>query len=264
MDSKIYDLIEPISKSFQKKSTSISPLVSYNTSPAIFTYRFPTPINLPDYDFEIALVNLETWNSFANVTSTNNIFRYSVDSGNTWKLITIETGSYEIESINDEIQRLMKTNGDWDAANSAYFITLSANTSTLKSIIDITNANYRIDFTISNSVRSILGFDSVILSQGHNVSENIVNIVDFNSIFVNCDCISESYVNGIPSPVIYSFGPKVSPGYRIVESPVNLIYLPLNRKTLSEFSIWITDQAGRPIDFRGENITIRFHIRNIK
>ena len=110
----------------------------------------------------------------------------------------------------------------------------------------------------------ILGFNSEILTQGHNVSENIVNIIDFNSIFVNCDCINESYVNGIASPVIYSFGPKVSPGYRIVESPVNLIYLPLNRKTLSEFSIWITDQNGRPIDFRGENITCRFHIRNIK
>mgnify|MGYP003529801874 FL=1 len=264
MEQKLIDLIEPISNSFQKKSLSISPLVSYNTSPGIFTYRFPTPIILHDYDYEIALVNLETWNSFANVTSANNLFKYSVDGGNTWKLITIETGAYELESINDEIQRLMKANRDWDAVNNAYYISVSANTSTLKSIIDITNADYKIDFTISNSLRSILGFDSVILSQGHNVSDSIVNIIDFNSIFVNCDCINGSYVNGISSPVIYSFGPKVSPGYRIVENPVNLIYLPLNRKTLSEFSIWITDQAGRPIDFRGENITCRFHIRSIK
>ncbi len=263
MDPRLINLIEPISNSFQKKSISISPLVSYSTS-GIFTYRFPTPIILPDYDFEIALVNLETWYSFANVTPINNLFRYSADGGNTWKLISIETGSYEIESLNDEIQRLMKINGDWNSENNAYYITLSANTSTLKSIIDITNADYTIDFTIANTIRSILGFDSIIIAEGHNVSENIVNIIDFNSIFVNCDCISESYVNGISSPVIYSFGPKVSPGYRIVESPVNLVYLPLNRKTLSELSIWITDQAGRPIDFRGENITCRFHIRNIK
>lgn len=264
MEQKIIDLIEPISNSFQKKSISISPLVSYSTSPEIFTYKFPTPIIFPDYDFEIALVNLETWNSFANVTSSNNLFRYSADGGNTWKLIAIETGSYELESINDEIQRLMKINGDWDITNSVYYITVLANISTLKSIIDITNVDYKIDFTISNSVRSILGFNSVILSKGLNISDSIVNIIDFNSIFVNCDCINESYVNGISSPVIYSFGPKVLPGYRIVESPVNLVYLPLNRKTLSEFSIWITDQNGRPIDFRGENITCRFHIRNIK
>lgn len=264
MEEKLINLIEPISKSFQKKSVSISPLVSYNTSPEIFTNRFPTPIALSDYDFEIALVNLETWYSFANVSSSNNQFRYSVDDGNTWKLITIETGSYELESINDEIQRLMKANGDWDVINDAYYISISANTSTLKSIIDIVNVDYKIDFTVTNSIRSILGFESVVLSLGHNISDNIVNIIDFNSIFVNCDCINESYVNGISSPVIYSFGPKVSPGYRIVESPVNLVYLPLNRKTLSEFSIWITDQAGRPINFRGENITCRFHIRNIR
>ena len=264
MEQKLINLIEPISTSFQKKSISISPLVSYNTSPSTFTTRFPTPITLSDYEFEIALVNLETWYSFANVTARNNQFRYSVDGGNTWKLISIETGAYELESINDEIQRLMKANGDWDAINDAYFISISANTSTLKSIIDVTNTEYKIDFTISNSISIILGFNSVILSHGRNISDSIVNIIDFNSIFVNCDCINESYVNGISSPVIYSFGPKVSPGYRIVESPVNLVYLPLNRKTLSEFSVWITDQVGRPIDFRGENITCRFHIRNIK
>jgi hypothetical protein len=258
---RLISLIEPICK---KKAMSISPLVSYNTSPSIFTYRFPSPIVLPDYDFEIALVNLETWYSFANIAPNNNLFRYSVDGGNTWKLIAIETGAYEFEALNDEIQRLMVVNGDWNAEENAYYITLSANTSTLKSSIDITNPDYKVDFTIGNTIRSILGFNSEILSHGYNVSENIINIIDFNSIFINCDCINESYVNGISSPVIYSFGPKVSPGFRIVESPVNLIYLPLNRKTLSEFSIWITDQDGRHIDFRGEYITCRFHIRNIR
>ena len=262
MEQKLFNLIEPISNSFQKKPVSISTIVSYNTSPEMFTYRFPTPIEFPDYNYEIGLVNFESWYSFANVTPTNYLFKYSVDDGNTWKLITIETGAYQIESINDEIQRLMKENGDWDQASNAFYVNISANTSTLKSIIDITNDEYKIDFTISNSLRSILGFDSVILSKGHNIPDNIVNIIDFNSIFVNCDCIRESYINGFQYPVMYSFGPKVSPGYRIVENPVNLVYLPLTRKTLSEFSIWITDQDGRPIDFRGENITCRFHIRN--
>src|SRR6267154_1556845 len=260
MEQKIIDLLEPISNRFQKKPLSISTLVSYNTSPELFTYRFGAPIELPDYDYEIALVNLETWNSFANVTEKNNLFRYSTDSGITWKLLTIDTGSYEIESLNDEIQKLMQMNGDWDSTNNTFYITTAANTSTLKSNIYISEAGYQVDFIIDNSIRSILGFNPMILSQGFHKSDNIVNIIDFNSIFVNCDCINGSYVNGMSSPVIYSFGPKVSPGYRIVESPVNLVYLPVNRKTISEFSVWITDQEGRPIDFRGENITCRFHI----
>jgi hypothetical protein len=264
MEQRIINLLEPISASFQKKPISKSILVSYNNSPEICTTRFPNPITLSDYDLEIAFVNLETWYSFANVTEKNNKSKYSVDGGNTWKLIIIEIGAYQIEAINDEIQRLMKQNGDWDSDSNAYYITLSANTSTMKSTLDITNSDYKINFTIPNSLRSILGFDSIILSKGYNISQDIVNIAEFNSIFVNCDCITESFVNGISSPVIYSFGTKVSPGFRIVESPVNLVYLPLNRKTLSELSIWITDQDGRPIDFRGDNITCRLHIRSVK
>ena len=207
MEQKIVNLIEPISNSFLKKPISIQTLVSYNTTPEIFTNRFPTPTNVDNC--EMALVNLETWNSFANVTPSNNKFRYSVDGGNTWKLIEIETGAYQLEEINEEMQRLMEVNGD------SLVITILANTSTLKSIIDITHKDYKIDFTIPNSLRSILGFHSVILSYGRSISNTIVNIIDFNSIFVNCDCISGSYVNGISSPVIYSFGPKVPPGDRI-------------------------------------------------
>ena len=264
MEEKIVSLIQPILNRFQKQPMSRSLLVSYNTSLEVFTTKFPTAIILPDYDYEIALVNLETWYSFANITETNNNLKYSVDDGISWKLLIVDIGAYEIESLNDEIQRMMKMNGDWDAANNAFYITISANTSTLQSSIDITHPKYKIDFTIPNSIRSILGFSPSTLSQGHHKSDNIVNIIDFTSIYVNCDCINGSYVNGIPSPVIYSFGPKVSPGYKIVESPVNLVYLPVNRKTLSEFTIWITDQKGRSIDFRGETITCRFHIRNMK
>ena len=40
--------------------------------------------------------------------------------------------------------------------------------------------------------------------------------------------ISGSYVNGATKNTIYSFFPKVSPGYKIIESPVNLVYLPIN------------------------------------
>ena len=120
MDQKIVNLIEPISNSFLKKPISIQTLVSYDTTPEIFTYRFPTPINVEDC--EMALVNLETWYSFANVTSSNNKFRYSVDGGNTWILIEMETGAYQLEEINDEIQRLM----------DSQIITILPNTSTLK------------------------------------------------------------------------------------------------------------------------------------
>ena len=62
-------------------------------------------------------------------------------------------------------------------------------------------------------------FTNETIGVGYNESPNIVNIIQVNSILVNLDIISGSYVNGSASPTIYSFYPNVSPGYKIVERP---------------------------------------------
>jgi hypothetical protein len=74
-----------------------------------------------------------------------------------------------------------------------------------------------------------------------------------------------SYVNGSQSPTLYSFYPNVSPGYKIVERPnPSLIYYPLSRHDISRMRVWLTDQNNNLIDLRGETITIRIHVREIK
>jgi len=73
--------------------------------------------------YEMALVNLETYNSFPNIDSTNNNFWYSPDNGTTtWFGIEIPEGSYEIVDINEYIQRIMKENGHFN--ENEYCITL--------------------------------------------------------------------------------------------------------------------------------------------
>ena len=47
----------------------------------------------------------------------------------------------------------------------------------------------------------------------------MVNIFTINSILVNIDTISGSYVNDSTQPTIYSFFPDVTPGYKIIENP---------------------------------------------
>ena len=85
----------------------------------------------------------------------------------------------------------------------------------------IINNNCEVDFRRYNSINSLLGFDSKRYTSGFNESENIVNILTINSILVNIDIISGSYVNGSTQPTIYSFFPNVSPGYKIIENPHN-------------------------------------------
>ena len=66
--------------------------------------------------------------------------------------------------------------------------------------------------------------------------------------------ISDSYVNGATKNTIYSFFPKVSPGYKIIESPVNLVYLPLILDTIDNLNVSITDQNDHLLNLRNEKI----------
>ena len=96
-----------------------------------------------------------------------------------------------------------------------------------------------------------------------NESENMINILTINSILVNIDIISGSYGNGSTQPTIYSFFPDVSPGYKIIENPHNLLYLPITADTIHSITIWPTDQNGNELNLRGENLSMRFYLREI-
>ena len=88
------------------------------------------------------------------------------------------------------------------------------------------------------------GFHSKLYTSGFNESENMINILTINSILVNIDIISGSYVNGSTQPTIYAFFPNISPGYKIIENPHNLLYLPIASDTIHSITIWLTDQNG--------------------
>ena len=104
----------------------------------------------------------------------------------------------------------MRKNGHYYKANDKDNIEISANTNTLKSEMFLRN-NYEVDFRKNNSINSLLGFCSKLYTSGFHESEDMVNILTNNSILVNSDIISGSYVNGFTQPTIYSFFPSVSP-----------------------------------------------------
>ena len=65
-------------------------------------------------------------------------------------------------------------------------------------------------------------------------------------------------------PTIYSFFPMVSPGYKIIESPVNLVYLPITLDVIDSLGVSITDQDDNLLNLRDEKLKIRFHIREAR
>lgn len=250
------------------------PTIIHTATKSDFTINFSPSIYLKaNKEYEAALLSINLYNSIPNITEENNIFKYSNDEGKSWKIITLNKGSYEIQAINDEIQRQMIINEDYDVENNKLYITLSADIAELKSIIEITNKRYLVDFNVENSIGPTLGFFREatetsrsfhkMIGYGYNKSNNIVDITKINLVQVNIDIISGSYVNGNQSPCIYSFDPyKVPPGYKLEERPnPTLIFYPVNRTNIHNLRIWLTDQDNKLVDFRGERVTIKILIR---
>ena len=232
------DLLKQIVKNTEHK-TSFQIIVSDNKSS--FNTRLNPTLQLDrDKGYEIALVNLETYYSFPNIDETNNAFVYSRDKGNSWVKIKILVGSYEIDDINNTIQHEMQKRGHHDPINEDYYINISANSNTLKSVL-ILEKDYQVDFNHQNSLTKVLGFTGAKYTEGFHESENVDNILSINSILVNIDIISGSYVYATTKNTIYSFFPKVSPGYKIIETLRNLVYLPITLDTIDRITVSITD-----------------------
>ena len=255
------EYLERIAKNTDHK-TSFQIILSNDKSN--FNTRFNPKLELDEKKkYEIALVNLETYYSFPNIDETNNTFVYSPDNGNSWEKIKIPEGSYEIDDINNAIQHEMEKRTHYDEINEDYYINIAPNTNTLKSVL-ILEKGYQVDFNHQNSLAKVLGFTGTKYTEGFHESENVVDILRINSILVNIDIISGSYVNGTTKSTIYSFFPDVSPGYKIIESPVNLVYLPITLNTIDSLNVMITDQDDHLLNLRNEKLTIRFHIREAR
>ena len=188
------ELLAKISRNTEPKGSHQIVVSSNKTR---FKTRFNPPMQLDkNKKYEMALVNLETYYSFPNIDASNNYFRYSPDGGVKWVEIFIPEGSCDIVDINDTIQQKMRQNGHYDSVNEDYYITISANANTLKAVMILDN-NYQVDFRQAHSVSGVLGFKNVIYTTNYQESENVVNILSVNSLYVNTDIIAGSYVNVI-------------------------------------------------------------------
>jgi len=156
------ELLEQIERNTSPK-TSTQIMVSENSTKIKTTFNPPLEL---DRKYEMALVNLEAYYSFPNLSDENNIFRYSPgfvevsrrgdedDSTRQrqWVEVQIPEGSYNLIDIAETIKIVMKRNGHNDES-----IKITANTNTLKSVLEI-QGDFQADFRARNSISSVLGF----------------------------------------------------------------------------------------------------------
>ena len=264
MDRSLEKIIEKLESWTRSQSYMI--VVSYKSifengqDTSIYTMKLEPPIILDSQDYEFALLDLETYYSFPNIDSSNNKLRYYSQTAGTYLVITFETGAYCLVELNESLSAKLKVNNDDNA------IKIDSIASSSKP--ELTTSKTIVDFTYPNSINKILGFGNQEYGNLTDesltyISENIVNIIDISSIYVNSDITSNSYENGKSSNVIYSFFPTVPPNFKIVERPNPPAYLPIERSFIDSISFWLSDNKGRRLNMRGENVTMRFYLKKI-
>ena len=171
--------------------------------------------------------------------------------------VTLEKGCYGLTDFNSEVQRQLKI------LNMQKVVQFKANYNTFKCVM-VLLPDYTINFL--DNLNEILGFEKKTytskLVARRIISENPVNIMTVNSILVHCNLISDSYLNGKKTTVIHSFYPNTDPGNKIIEKPVQYIYLPIPSDVIRQVTVWLTDQDQKVLDLRGETLTIKFHLRS--
>lgn len=232
---------------------------------------FPEIVLSPNIDYSCSLLDFTSYNSIPNITEgKNNEFKCkwivkekqrdargketSVDVSKE-KTISLPTGSYEVE----DILKYLKSEF---AANK---ISLSYEISDASSTVKI-EFNTKIEW-IGGTLLNLIGFQrrQFFESKTKYSSDHIVKITNIDLIRIECDIVSGSYINGRNCHTVHQFSHcKVPPGHKFIEVPKHMIYLPIKEKQLRSIQISIVDQNGDLIDFRGEQISCRIHIKQVK
>lgn len=194
--------------------------------------------------YTIGLVELLTFNSIPNIDVGNN--KFYVDD----QIVTIPTGSYEIEDIENYLR----------GALPEINLSIRPNNNELHSEI---KCDGRINFVPTDSIGRLLGFGSHILEPGiQHKSDSPVAILKVNTLQVQCNITTGAYMNEHQVHTIHEFFPVVPPGYKIIEVPSHVIYLPIVVRAIHHLQLKIVDQDGELVNFRGEIITIRLHVKS--
>ena len=148
------------------------------------------PLQTNNKQFKIAITFLSAYNGIFNVTSDNNKFYFFKSiSDDDHIQISIRPGVYEIESLNNEIKRIIIDEGHYTEEEYPFHIKPDFNT--LGSIIEISSPGPIVSFTPNDSVGELLGFGKTTIYGEYNISPNPVDIISFDNILSSVILLGE-------------------------------------------------------------------------
>ena len=226
--------------------------------------HFFQPLQTNNKQFKIAITFLSAYNGIFNVTNRNIKFYFKknlIDED--FNQIRIPEGAYEIESLNDEIKRIIIDKEYYTI--ESYPFTIKPNFSTLGSIVEIKSKGPIIGFVFHDSIGNLLGFNETILYEEYNLSPNPVDILSFDNIILETDIAQGMIFKGRRSGIIHNFTMDVDPGYKYIEKFRGGVqwYMMNTKDFISSINIKLKNENDNFVSFNGQSITFRLSIKEI-
>ena len=228
-----------------------------NVSPdgSSFQVSLNEPILVPKgaVDCRAGVLQSSIWNTAFNISTSfgNNRLRFTTTTApiGTYTF-TVPNGLYSIEGLNSYLSSQFV-----NLTLPPNLITISGDSATQKSIVTFLTSGNSIDFTVANSIREILGFNSVVITAPSAnfsfFSDSFASFNRVNSFIIQSNLVSEGIpVNNQSRGIIGSVPIDKPPGSQITYSPQNVIWFNARdligkRKINMTFSL--LDQNLRPV-----------------
>ena len=222
------------------------------------------PLQTNNKQFKIAVTFLTGYNGIFNVTNANDKFYFTKSiTDDDHIIITIPPGAYEIESLNNEIKRIIIDQDHYTEAN--YPFNIKPNLSTLGSILEISTQGPIITFVPDDSIGDLLGFNKTTIFEEYNLSPNPVDILSFDNIFLECNIAQGMIFKGKRSGIIHNFTMDVDPGYKYIEKFRGGIqwYMMESKDIISSICFKLKNENDQIVSFNSQSITFRLSIKEV-
>ena len=148
---------------------------------------------------------------------------------------------------------------------SNYPFKIKPNFSTLGSIIEINQQGPIISFPFNDTIGSLLGFKETILYEEYNQSDNPVDILSFDNIFIDCDIAKGILFRGKRSGIIHNFTRDVDPGYKYIEKFLGGLqwYMMESKDIISSINFKFKSENRNLVSFNDQSVNFRLSIKEI-
>ena len=251
--------------------------IAYNTRPKVEEHmvivmdkstheeHLSQPLQTNTKQFKVAVTFLTGYNGIFNLKNLNNKFHFmeSTTDEDGFVQITIKPGAYEIEVVDKELKRVNINENHFTGAN--YPFKIKPDFSTLGGIIEISPQGPIISFMFDDSMRDLLGINAETLYEEYNLSQNPVDIISFDNIFIETDIAKGMIYKGKRSGIIHKWSINVSPGYIFVErfSGGFTWYMMESKDVISSFCFILKIENGNLVSFNGQSFTFRLSIKEL-